>query len=69
MGFESVFDRIAMATLLIQVLTGIHLTDHLWPDYRQWHPPKLTRLLITALLALDARFQVMINNQKTAWEI
>ncbi|WP_211264637.1 CopD family protein [Gynuella sunshinyii] len=69
LSFEALFERIAMPALLIQVVTGIYLAYHLLPDYSQWHQlnnpvshgiiAKLTLLLITVLLALDARFRVM----------
>ena len=67
--FESAYERIGMPALLVQVITGFWMAMQLQPDHGQWlafgDPVtrligiKLILLLLTALLALDARFRVI----------
>ena len=67
--FESAYERIGMPALLVQVITGFWMAMQLQPDYGQWlafgDPVtrligiKLFLLLLTVLLALDARFRVI----------
>ena len=67
--FESAYERIGMPALLVQVITGFWMAMQLQPDHGQWlafgDPVtrligiKLFLLLLTVLLALDARFRVI----------
>jgi len=67
--FESVFEKIGMPALLVQVVTGVLLARRLIPDFAGWFDfsnpvahvivTKLTLLAITVALALDARFRVL----------
>ena len=65
--FESAYERIGIPALLIQVVTGCWLAYGMLPDVGAWfnfdNPVsrlitfKLSLLLITLLLAVDARFR------------
>lgn len=67
--FESVYEKIGMPALVIQVLTGLLLAHRLVPDVAQWFNPsnpaahaimaKLALLALTFCFALHARFRVI----------
>lgn len=69
MAFESVFEKIGMPALIIQVVTGLLLAHRLLPDVGLWldlsNPvshaiaAKLCLLGLTFGLALNARFRVI----------
>ena len=82
--FESVYEKIGMPALIIQVITGLFLAYRMLPDLSLWldfsnpltHPILLKLLLLTLTLcfALSARFRVIPNlSEKTlttmAWHI
>lgn len=82
--FESVFEKIGMPALVLQIITGAMLAYRLIPDVSLWFnmsnpvahgiAAKLTLLTLTFLLALHARFRVIPNlNQGNlnvmAWHI
>jgi len=67
--FESVYEKIGMPALIIQVVTGLWLAFNLLPDVEQWFDlsnplahgilGKLSLLGLTLCFALDARFRVI----------
>lgn len=69
--FESVYEKIGMPALVIQIVTGLLLTHRIQPDFVTWfdtssvhtHPilAKLTLLTLTFCFALNARFRVIPN--------
>ena len=69
LDFESMYEKIGMPALVIQVLSGLWLAYRLLPDVGQWfnlsNPiahgilAKLIILLLTLALAVDARFRVI----------
>lgn len=69
--FESVYEKIALPALLLQVLTGFWLAHLLVPDVSDWfslQSPltrlitfKLVLLLLTLALAVDARLRLIPN--------
>ena len=69
--FESVYEKIGMPALIVQVVTGIMLAYRMVPDFAQWfnvsnpiaHPimAKLGLLALTVVFAVDARFRVIPN--------
>ena len=69
--FESGYERIGIPALLIQVISGIWLANHLVPGFANWfemsNPAarliliKLFLLLLTAAFAVDARLRVIPN--------
>jgi len=69
LSFESVFEKLGMPALFIQITTGLALAYHLVPDVAQWfvlsNPLsigimlKLSLLALTFCLALNARFRVI----------
>ena len=71
LAFESVYEKIGMPALIVQVATGIMLAYHMVPDFTQWfnvanpvsHPimAKLGLLALTVGFAVDARFRVIPN--------
>lgn len=82
--FESVYERIGMPALIIQVITGLFLAYRMLPDLGQWldlsnpvaHPIllKLSLLTLTLCFALSARFRVIPhlsekNLTTMAWHI
>jgi len=82
--FESVFEKIGMPALVLQIITGAMLAYRLLPDVSLWFDmsnpvahgiaAKLTLLTLTLLFALHARFRVIPNlNQGNlnvmAWHI
>ena len=82
--FESVYEKIGMPALVIQIITGLLLAYHMLPDIGEWlnfsNPVshvlalKFTLLALTFGFALDARFRVIPNlSEKTlgvmAWHI
>lgn len=82
--FESVYEKIGMPALIIQVITGLFLAYRMLPDLGQWldfsnpiaHPILLKLLLLTLTLcfAMSARFRVIPHlSEKTlttmAWHI
>ena len=84
LAFESVYEKIGMPALIVQVATGIMLAHRMVPDFTQWfsasNPNSLTIMAKLGLLALtvgfavDARFRVVPNLSPTtlkvmAWHI
>ena len=82
--FENCYEKIGIPALMIQVLTGLHLSYSMLPDFSLWfnfdEPVsrvisfKLILLLTTVLFALDARFRVIPklsqdNMTSLAWHI
>ncbi|NOH60779.1 CopD family protein [Vibrio sp. RE88] len=82
--FESVYEKIGMPALIIQVITGLMLAYRMLPDVSLWFDmsipqahgiaAKLTLLALTMMLALDARFRVIprlsqSNLNDMAWHI
>jgi putative copper export protein len=82
--FESVYEKIGMPALIVQVITGLLLAYRLVPDVSQWfnlanpisHPivAKLILLALTIGFAIDARFRVIPvlsknNLVSMAWHI
>lgn len=69
--FEENFEKIGIPALIIQVITGIYLAFSLMPNFSEWFSfsnhvsthvgIKLILLIITVLLALDARFRLIPN--------
>ena len=69
--FEENFEKIGIPALIIQVITGIYLAYSLLPNVSEWFSfsnhisthvgIKLILLIITILLALDARFRLIPN--------
>ena len=67
--FESVYEKIGMPALIIQVITGLFLAYRMLPDVSQWldfsnpiaHPIllKLSLLTLTLCFAMSARFRVI----------
>jgi putative copper export protein len=82
-NYENKFERIGIPALVIQVITGLILAHNMNPDWSQWfnfNGPlrgigiKLILLLVTALLAVDARFRIIPklnpkNLNSLAWHI
>ena len=82
--FESVYEKIGMPALIIQVITGLYLAYRMLPDVSQWldfsnpvaHPIllKLSLLALTLGFAMSARFRVIPhlsekNLTTMAWHI
>lgn len=82
--FESVYEKIGMPALLIQVITGIAMAYRMVPDVFQWFDfsnpiahliaSKLCLLLLTIVIALHARLRLIpalsANNLKLmAWHV
>ncbi|MCJ8350925.1 CopD family protein [Moritella sp.] len=82
--FESVYEKIGMPALIIQIITGLMLAHHMLPDFNQWvnfsNPithvlaMKLILLALTVGFALHARFRVIPylsaqNLKVMAWHI
>jgi len=82
--FESVYEKIGMPALIVQIITGLWMAHNLLPDVSQWfnmsnslsHPiaAKLVLLALTFAFALDARFRVIpklsVENLRVmAWHI
>jgi len=71
LGFESVYEKIGMPALIIQVLTGLLLAHRMVPDFTQWFNQsnpvshaimaKLGLLALTVGFAVDARLRVIPN--------
>ncbi|WP_461534987.1 CopD family protein [Spongorhabdus nitratireducens] len=71
LAFESVYERIGMPALIVQIVTGLMLAYNLLPDISQWFnfanplahgiAAKLLLLGLTFCFALDARFRVIPN--------
>ena len=67
--FESVYEKIGMPALVVQVVTGLLLARRLLPDFGQWFDfsepiarlvaLKLLLLALTLGFALDARLRVI----------
>ena len=83
-AFEQVYERLGMTALAVQIVTGLWLAHRLIPDITLWldgsNPlargilVKLTLLLLTAIVALDARLRVIprLDEQRLndmAWHI
>ncbi len=74
LDFESVYEKIGMPALIIQVITGLMLAHRMLPDVSLWFDmsiplshgiaAKLTLLALTFMFALDARFRVIPNLSK-----
>jgi putative copper export protein len=69
-NFEDKFERIGIPALIIQIITGVFLAFHMNPNWTQWFNMsgsirgigiKLLLLLLTAILAVDARFRIIPN--------
>lgn len=84
LNFESVYEKIGMPALIIQVVTGFMLAYRFQPQLSEWfnlsnpisHPilAKITLLFLTICFALDARFRVIpvlsqSNLKVMAWHI
>lgn len=84
LAFESVYEKIGMPALIVQVVTGLMLAHRILPDTSQWldwdNPvsrvisAKLLLLALTFGFAIDARFRVIpVLSQKNlldmAWHI
>ncbi len=84
LDFESVYEKIGMPALIIQVVTGLTLAHGLVPDVSQWFnmanpvshaiAAKLLLLLLTICFAIHARFRVIpvlskSNLKVMAWHI
>lgn len=84
LDFESVYEKIGMPALIVQVATGLTLAYKLVPDVTQWvdmtNPiahaisAKLALLFLTVCFALDARLRVIpVLSEKNlttmAWHI
>jgi len=82
--FESVYEKIGMPALIIQIITGLMLAHRMLPDVSQWldfsNPiahvlaVKFILLALTAGFAVDARFRVIPhlsedNLVEMAWHI
>lgn len=71
LDFESVYEKIGMPALAVQIATGIALCFHFQPNISLWldissplsHPilAKLSLLTLTFCFALNARFRVIPN--------
>jgi putative copper export protein len=69
LDFESVYEKIGMPALIIQVLTGLMLAHRMVPDVAQWFNTdnpvshaimaKLGLLALTVGFAIDARLRVI----------
>ncbi len=69
LAFESVFEKIGMPALIVQIVTGLLLAHRMLPDVSLWFDftnpishviaTKLTLLALTFGFALDARFRVI----------
>lgn len=69
LDFESVYEKIGMPALIIQIITGVLLAHRLQPDVSLWfnidlpssHPImiKIGLLALTFCFALNARFRVI----------
>lgn len=69
LDFESVYEKIGMPALIIQILTGLMLAYHLVPDLALWFDfdnpvsrvimAKLGLLALTSCFATHARFRVI----------
>ncbi len=84
LSFEEKYERIGIPALLIQIITGLWMAYYYLPDLGAWFTLetsmsvhiviKLSLLLATALLAVDARFRVVPrlcreNLTDMAWHI
>ena len=84
LDFESVYEKIGMPALIIQVITGLMLAYRMLPDVMQWinfaNPvahailAKLSLLALTVGFAIDARLRVIPTlSEKTlttmAWHV
>lgn len=71
LNFESVYEKIGMPALIIQVLTGLILAHRMIPDFTEWFNvsnsvshaimAKLGLLTLTVCFAVHARFRVIPN--------
>ena len=69
LNFESVYEKIGMPALIVQVITGLFLAYRLLPDVSQWFildnpisqviAAKFILLALTIGFAIDARFRVI----------
>ncbi|SUI80370.1 CopD family protein [Shewanella morhuae] len=69
LDFESVYEKIGMPALIIQVITGLLLAYRLVPNISEWFnmsnpishviSAKLLLLFLTVCFAIDARFRVI----------
>jgi len=71
LDFESVYEKVGMPALLVQVVTGLMMAHRLLPDLAQWFNPanpvshpimaKLGLLILTLGFATSARIRVIPN--------
>ncbi|HVK99687.1 MAG TPA: CopD family protein [Dongiaceae bacterium] len=71
LGFESVYEKIGMPALIVQIATGLYLAYQLVPNFGGWfdfsnpvvHPImlKLGLLALTFAFALHARLRIIPN--------
>ena len=69
--FETVYEKLGVPALIIQIVTGTYLAYRLLPDFGQWFnfsnplafpiALKLTLLALTIGLAIDAKVRVLPN--------
>lgn len=82
--FESIYEKIGMPALLVQVITGIGMAHRMLPDVSQWFDfsnpiahlivGKLCLLFLTIVIALHARLRLLptlsaSNLQLMAWHV
>ena len=75
LDFESVYERIGMPALIMQIITGFYLALNIESNVLTWFDfdnkvtnvilIKLTLLTMTACLAINARFRVIPNLSKS----
>ena len=84
LNFESMYEKIGMPALIIQVVTGFMLAHRMLPDVNEWFnlnnpiakllAVKFILLALTVAFAIDARFRVVPvlsekNLKVMAWHI
>lgn len=79
LAFESVYEKIGMPALIVQVVTGLLLAHRLVPDIGEWFnmanpvshsiSAKLILLALTAGFAVNARFRVIPALSKDNLEV
>lgn len=79
LAFESVYEKIGMPALIVQVVTGLLLAHRLVPDIGEWFnmanpvshsiAAKLIFLALTAGFAVNARFRVIPTLSKDNLEV
>lgn len=71
LAFESAYEKLGMSALLVQVLSGLWMAYVMIPQVSLWFTSdsfitrlillKLTLLVLTAIVAMDARLRVIPN--------